>query len=426
MKHRTRSSLATIVGTLLALALVASACGSSGSSGSKDSSGGGAKTATTDSKAAKPTGSPIVIGWVGTLTSATANSTLGHDSLDTWVQWTNDHGGIKGHPVVAKYKDDKADPAVGLAAVKDLVENEKVVAFVGDEAGSTEQTWASYVLEKRIPVIHDALIDAVWFTNPMFYPMGGTVITNIWGQMKAAKTAGANKVAVILCTENPACAQAQALFKADAEQVGLEHVYGTLASQTQASYTAECLAAKKAGAEAVAAFINAVVFSRDCARQGFKPFYINSGMGPTVATLKSAPDLGNTVGSSPDWLCLDETVAAGKDFYAALKKYHPEWAPGGSKREQGSQALCVGWVGGLGFTKALENAGVTATSAVTSEDVIKGLAMFKGETLGGLQAPITLSDGTKPNPQQKCVFLYQIKGTKLTSLPKAGEYSCQP
>jgi branched-chain amino acid transport system substrate-binding protein len=405
-----------LVGVTVLLALVAAACGSS-------SKGGNASSETT---AAPATGTPLVIGWVGQETgAATGNSTQGADGLDVWVKWANDHGGVNGHPIKAIYKDDKGDPALGLAAVKDLVENQHVIALV-DPGPTTEQTWADYVKSKNIPVVHNGLIDALFFTNPMFYPLGGTVVTNIWGQMKAAAQQGAKTVGIILCTEVAACAQAQPLFNADAKSVGLDPVYNTLASQTQASYTAECLAAKNAKAEAMAAFINTVVMSRDCARQDYHPVYISSGMGPTADTIKTAPELGNTVGSSPDFLCLDTTITAAKDFNAALKKYHPEYAVGGAKHGQFSDALCSGWVGGIGFAKAITNANVAATATATNTDVIKGLSMFQGETLGGLEPPITLSDGTKPNPQQKCIFLYQWKAGVFSSVPSPGAYTCQP
>jgi branched-chain amino acid transport system substrate-binding protein len=402
---------------VMVIATLATACGSSGGSDG---------TGATGTTAPPPTGTPLVIGWVGTQTGASLlMSKEGSDGLDTWVRWTNAHGGIDGHPVVAKYRDDKGDPAVGLTAVKDLVENEHVIALVGDEAGNTEQTWADYVLQKRIPVIHDALIDALWNTNPMFYPLGGTVITNIWGQMKSAAAQGAKKVGIVLCTEAAACAQAQELFKADARAVGLDPVYNALASQTQASYTAECLAAKKAGAEAMAVFVNNVVFARDCARQGYTPQYIQAGMGPTLATIKAEPSLGNSVNSQPTFVCLDTNIPAAKDFYDATKQYHPEYAPGGSKREQTAGAICTSWIAGVGFAKAIENAGVAPDATATNEDVIKGLSMFKGETLGGLSTPVTLSDGTKANPENKCVYLSQWKDQKLVSVPGPGQYTCE-
>jgi branched-chain amino acid transport system substrate-binding protein len=419
-----RSSRAAAVALVVVLALVAAACGSSGddkSSSGKDGGGGSSSTS------APPTGTPVKIGWIGTVTSATVTGPNGgKEMMEAWVKWTNAHGGVSGHPVEAFYADDKADPAVGLAGVKDLVENKGAVAIVGSFAGSTQQTWASYVLEKKIPVINGALIDALWFTNPMFYPVGGSVIADTWGMMKSAAVAGYKKVSVILCTEVAACAQAQALFKNNATAVGLEMSYAALASQTQASYTAECLSAKRAGAEAVAPFINAVVFARDCARQQFKPAYINADLGPTLTIIKQVPEFNNIIGSSEHWPCLDKTLPASKDLYAALKAYHPNWLEGGGDHDNFSSLICAAWAGGVAFSKAVANSGVAASAPVTSADLIKGLAMFKNEELGGLAPSVTYSDGTKPNAEVKCTYLYKWKDQKF-EVTKAADgklYSC--
>jgi hypothetical protein len=43
--------------------------------------------------------------------------------------------------------------------------------------------------------------------------------------------------------------------------------------------------------------------------------------------------------------------------------------------------------------------------------------MFKNETLGGLTVPVTLSDGTKPNPQNPCIFLYKWVGQNFQPVP---------
>jgi branched-chain amino acid transport system substrate-binding protein len=411
---------AKVAGLVIVLALVAAACGSSSSK-----SGG-----STETTAPKPTGTPLKIGWIGTQTNSTLGnaSTQASDAMDAWVKYTNDKGGILGHPVTLFIADDKGDPAVGLAQVKDLVENKGVLAIVGSSAGTTQQTWASYVLEKRIPVVDGSLIDALWFSNPMFYPMGADVIAGIWGMMKAAFDAGAKKAAVMLCTEVAACAQAVPLFEADTKQIGQELVYSALASQTQASYTAECLAAKNKGAEAVAAFVNAIVFSRDCARQGYKPIYISSASGPGRETIKTAPELGNSVGSEAHWPCISDTAPGPiKEFNAAMKKYgHGEWVKGGAKYDQLGSGSCTSWVGGEAFKKAIENAAVAATATATSADVIKGLSMFKEETLGGMAPKITLSDGTKPNPRQLCMWLYKWKDLEYSFLPASGAVTCQP
>jgi branched-chain amino acid transport system substrate-binding protein len=369
----------------------------------------------------------LVIGTIISQTTPEGNSDLGQKTVNAWVKWTNAHGGIAGHPVVDYFVDDKSDPATGVAAVKDLVENKHVIAIVGSNS-TTEQNWATYVLQKRIPVINSELIDALWFTNPMFYPLGGTVVTNIWGQMKAASVAGAKKIGIVLCTDVAACAQAQPLFKADAMSVGLDPVVNTLASDLAPSYTPQCLQLKEAGAQAVAAFVtNAAGFARDCARQGLKPIYINSGMGPTLSLIKTNPLLGNTVGSTPNFPCLQApspSVPFSEDFANAIKQYAPTLAPGGSEYSTISDVVCSAWVGGEGFAKAIENANVAPSATATNEDVIRGLSMFKGETLGGLTVPVTLSDGTKPNPQNPCIFLYKWAGQNFQAVPKPFVPTC--
>src|ERR1700750_1413096 len=105
---------------VVVLALVAAACGSSSKSG--------VSAGTTGTTATPATGTPLKIGWIGTLTSTSGvNYQGGKDTLDSWVKTTNAAGEISGHPVTAVYADDKGDPAVGLAAVKDLVENQHLI-----------------------------------------------------------------------------------------------------------------------------------------------------------------------------------------------------------------------------------------------------------------------------------------------------------
>jgi branched-chain amino acid transport system substrate-binding protein len=374
-------------------------------------------------------GTPLRIGWVGAVTSATGTSTTqGKDALDAWVRSTNDAGGINGHPVEAFYADDKGDPAVGLTVVKDLVENKHVIAIVGSNATGTQQTWAPYILEKRIPVVNGPVVDSLWYSNPMFYPMAASNVVNIWGFMKAAKAAGATKVAVVLCTEVAACAQAQGFFKVMAESVGLQQVYTTLSSRTQVSYTAECLAAKNAGADAVASFVNNTVLSRDCGRQDYHPLYINSLLLPEPGVVAISPELERTVGASAQWPCyLAESPGPVKEYLAAMKKYgHGEWNPGGSGFDQVADVPCVAWVGGVAFAKAIQNLGVTADAVVSSEDVIRGLSMFQDETLGGIAPKVTLSDGTKPNPQVQCMWFYRYDGSKRILIDPTGALTCKP
>jgi branched-chain amino acid transport system substrate-binding protein len=379
--------------------------------------------------ASTPKGTTLLVGWLGSQTSAAAPSknTTTVDTLDAFTKWTNSHGGIAGHPIKFAYEpDDKGDPAVALADIKDLVENKKVIAVVGDTSGS-EQAWASYAAAQKMPIIGPNNVDTLPLTNPMFYAVGGSVIANLWGQMKSAAVQGVKKVGVLLCTESPACGQARPVFKAMAEANGMTEVYDAVASATQPSYTAECLAAKSAGAEALAAFVNDTVLARDCSRQGFNPKWINADGGPGRAAIKAAPSLGQAVGSSEEWSCQGQPTTGTQDFYTAMKKYHPEYNSGTAKWIQNGPGDCKAWASGEAFAKAITNANVAATATANTADVIRGLSMFSNEMLGGYAPGLTYSDGTKPSPQIKCIYLYKWNGLVFLRVPKAGlTPTCMP
>jgi branched-chain amino acid transport system substrate-binding protein len=386
---------------------------------------GGAGAST---KAAAPSGTPLLVGWLGSQSSAAQTSPLtgSVDTLDAWAKWTNAHGGVNGHPVKFYFeKDDKSDPAVALSAIKDLVENQKVIAVVGSTSAA-ETNWADYALAQKMPIIGPTNVNLLPTSNPMFYAVGGSVIDNIWGQMKSAAEQGVKKVGVLLCTENPACKGAQDLFKQNATAVGMTATYNALASATQPSYTAECLAAKQAGVQAFAQFVNGVVLARDCARQGFNPKWISADGGPGRSMIKSAPSLGKSVGSSEQWNCYGTATPTTKEFFAAMKKYHPEYKVGSTKWIQQGNGDCKAWASAEAFKKAIENAAVPATATATSADVIKGLSMFKDTNLGGYAQHLTYSDGTTPNPENKCVYLYKWSGLTFINVPKDGSATCKP
>ncbi len=147
-----------------------------------------------------------------------------------------------------------------------------------------------------------------------------------------------------------ACAQAQPLFKANATAVGMEEVYSALASETQASYTAECLQAKNAGADAVANFTNPTVMAprtvpgRTTTRSGSAPTWARASR-----SIKQQPSLGSALGSSEQWNCQDQslTIQPAKDLNSALKQYYPEWTPGGKDYDLFSSGVCTAWAGGM-------------------------------------------------------------------------------
>jgi branched-chain amino acid transport system substrate-binding protein len=415
--------------TLGAVVLLMSACGSSshGTSTGTTAPAPGTSAPSGSTGGAQLTGTTLLIGSIQSETSAAApaTNTQAPDALNAWVKWTNTHGGVAGHPVKVVIIDDKSDPANALSAAQVLTQQDHVIAIVGETAATTDGAWGPYILQHKVPVIGGAQTDPIWFTNPMFYPVGGDVVANIWGQMKSAAVQGVTKVGVVLCTESPSCAQAETVFKSDARAVGMDPVYVTLASSTQASYTAECLAAKQAGAQALAAFVNDALLARNCSEQNFNPKWINADEGPTLSTIQAVPALGNAVGSSEHWNCAGPPTPDTMDFYQAMRMYAPQWLrPSGAKAGIAANGDCAEWDAAEAFALAVKNAGVAPTATATSADIIRGLSMFHATRVGGYTPPMTYSDGTKPNPIANCTYLYKYEGTTLLPVPSTTGYTC--
>jgi len=213
----------------LALAAGAAACGSSSASSSSSS-----PAAQGQGTGPNVTGTPIVIGSVGTYSATTgAFASPGKPAIEAWASWVNSHGGINGHPVKLIVKDNMNDQAQAVSLVKQLVEQDHVIAFVSNQDGSLDAGYASYLEQKRIPVVGGSVFTLQpWVSNPMFFPEGLTAIQDVASLALSARQLGYSKVGSLACSEAAQCAAAGVLAKAVFSQAGLTYVYGGLVSST--------------------------------------------------------------------------------------------------------------------------------------------------------------------------------------------------
>src|SRR5207237_9048100 len=86
------------------------------------------------------------------------------------VSDVNDHGGLDGHPIQYIVADAASDPPRHAAAVKDLVENRGVIAFVGQYASQTHQGARQYIEDHHVPVIGGEVSLDLWYQSPMYFP----------------------------------------------------------------------------------------------------------------------------------------------------------------------------------------------------------------------------------------------------------------
>src|SRR5256885_11717140 len=144
------------------------------------------------------------------------------------------------------------DPQRYQAAVKDLVENKHVVAFVDNFAPFTIQAGVKYLEDKRVPVIGGDCAEYVWNQSPMLFPQCPSYVSSIWGITRVGAVYGkGKKFGAIICSEAAACTNTKQewFHNGLAKKAGVDPVFEADVSIGQPDFTAECLDASRAGVQ---------------------------------------------------------------------------------------------------------------------------------------------------------------------------------
>jgi branched-chain amino acid transport system substrate-binding protein len=387
---------------LVALGLAfTTACSSSGSSSPGGTSG------------TPGTKSPIVIGTIG----AFSGGTVGPDGqaeltmIKGWAQSVNDAGGLDGHPLKLITMDDGPNPSAGLDDVKQLIENDHVVAIVGDFDPS-DSNWASYVKGTGVPVVGTE-------TTPSFatdFPTGSNAIAAIYGAMQVAKTVGPN-FGSLFCAEYTECAKGTSLYTTVANSLGgIQVKVAAKVSGTQPDYTGPCQQLINAKTNTVQIGEPAAVAQRiwdACKSLGLNATLIQINDTISPAWLKDSAFDGMRATESNAPFFLDQTPGQ-QEYRAALKKYIPSL---GDQDDPGPE---YAWVAGKLFEKAVSAA---PAGPVSADSIKQGLYSLKDETLGGLAPPLNFVKGeiAKIN----CFFVVGIDNGQWVA-PQGNKTTCAP
>lgn len=394
----------------LAVALIAllAGCGSSESDGT--SSAANAKApANATAPASSVSGTPITVGFVCSCTGPLAKA-IGRspEVIQAWEKWTNANGGLNGHPVKVIVADDGQNPAKGLEVVKKLVEQDKVMAIVGQQS-YTIPSWAKYVASKGVPVVGGSPLDTAFMSNPDFFISGSNLLMTFSGMVQLAAANGKKHIGVYYCAETPVCAEAPKLVTALAKPAGIK-VTATRVSSTAPNYTAPCLSFKQKGVDAVIVAANSAAVPRivgSCAQQGFKPLNL-AGASTTDSSWLDNPALDGTLVAGSDAVYTNTSTAGVKTFTEALQQY----APGLTDSPQFAWGYIFPWAGGQLFAAAAKAGKLTPTS--TPADVKEGLYALKDETLDGIAPPLNFVPDKPGFPA--CHFQAKIAGGDITAL----------
>jgi branched-chain amino acid transport system substrate-binding protein len=278
-------------------ALSLSACGSSSSSSSVTAAA--ASLAANPASAAGPAGAPIKVGFICSCSGPQASLLAGSEKVaHAWADSVNASGGINGHPVKLFADDDGQNPATGLRDAKALVEQDHVIAVVG-EISEIDGAWVPWVVSHGIPIVGGASGNPAQAASPGVFPSGSTLLAITVGTIAEAK--GKTNFGVMYCAETPVCAQFVPLATGVGKLFGLK-VGATSISATEPSYAAPCLKFKAAGVGALFVGDNGPIVQRvvaACSQQGYAPLEVTTEAATTGERRAACPAASNRCSPCP-------------------------------------------------------------------------------------------------------------------------------
>ena len=359
---------------------------------------------------ASSSSTPIKIGFICACTGPLASGVLEiPPATKAWADSVNASGGINGHKIDLIVDDDASSPSKSTSEAQTLVGTDHVVAII--DATSEDFSWASYVQSQGVPVVGMTTSTEPMYMSPDFYPEGQTEDSLFFGITAAVHQAGGKDFALFYCAEAVQCQEGIAPLEAQAKTAGEDVVAALEVSASAPSYTAQCLAAKQAGATVIFTADSQQVDSKiiqDCYAQGYKPKVVIDGETIAPAMLTSAALNQATYFTVPNLPYFANTSAI-KAMDTAINKYEP----GTLKNVNYNELAAEGWISGKLFQAAAAAGHLGVGGAPTTAEVIKGLDSLKGDTLDGLAPPLTYAAG-KPHPVD-CWYYAVLKDGKFTT-----------
>lgn len=379
------------------------AAGDVGTDPGPPAAGGGGATAATCTTT--DTG-PVVVGNVGSYSGLAGGNTPGMATgVRVWAAQLNSQGGLCGREVQVLVQDDGGDPARYGALIRDMVEGQGIVSFVGNAGLVSLAGGLDYHVSSGVPVIGNDCAHADWY-GPVghFAPACARPVDVITGTLvQGIALGGSSAFGYVFCTEAQVCRDVDiSLRETSMAAAGADLRYSAEVSAAQVDYTAECQSARDAGVEVLWVVADAASISRmtrSCVRQGYTPQQLGVSLtvGPETVTEEGLEDLVVATGIFP-------FQGASTPAIDAFTQGMATFAPG----ERTSPAHALGYTNGKLF-EAVAVRAAEASGTITPESLTAALHTLQGETLGGLSVPLTFT-ANGPDPA-RCYFVIQGDGT---------------
>jgi branched-chain amino acid transport system substrate-binding protein len=399
-----------------------SAAGSAGSSATTGSAGSTGSAASTGSTGAAPTGAPIKFGVIVSQSGPDSSSlAIGANVYKAWASWTNANGGINGHPVQVTVLDDQGSPSVALSDAHTLIEGDHVLSLSGLDIGGGQNV-GPYAASKNIPMVGGIYMDS-WGTgisHPNVYMVSAHVFAEWAADMQVIKQLGGSKFGFVTYAQTGTTGEISA-FQYLAQQGGLPYKKTVTVSFTQPDYTAQCLALKQAGVDAINTSIPDQPLKTlldQCAVQGYHPIMVGQEAQLSGIWL-SDPNFAKSGGTIPTFPWFDTSVPAIQNYINVMKQYDPAALNGATGSQEAATEAWASMVV-LGAAAKAGNVGPTSTPA----DLVRGLQTINGDTFGGLTPPLNYANGGNLNVPV-CPYVVKVSNGQWQVLNN-GQRLCIP
>ena len=339
-------------------------------------------------------------------------------AVQVWAAAQNAKGGLCGRPVQVLVADDGGDPSSYAAKIKDMVENQHVVAFVSNAALLSASGGEAYHKKSGVPVIGNDCGSRFYWTNPIYAPTCPGANQQIVNYVRGAvRLSGKKKLGMLYCREVDACASVNDVISNGGDRAaGAQLVYKASISLAQVDFTAECQNARAAGVDLMWVVADAATISRaaqSCTRQGYRPQYMAAG-GGVSSDITKVDGLQNIIAVTAVFPYTGANSPAIAEYDTARKQYGPDVKP--------DPGYALGWTGAKLF-ELLATRAAKATGDISPAALRAALLTVKGETLGGLTAPLNYTSSGSAGIKD-CYFALQGDGNGGMKAPFGAVAQC--
>ena len=404
-------SRTTLVVPLL-FALLVAACGGGGTVAPAATTAAPAAAATAAPTAAKPvvvgvTDTEVVIGSWGPQDGPAGFYGVIDRVVDAYFKKVNEEGGVNGRKIRFIYENDSYQPAKTVAAVKKLVEEDKIFALVGGLGTPNNAAVMDYLVAANVPHVWPATgsgILAVPFKKNIYavqlnYTIEATLLTQYALDKVAAK-----KFAVFYQNDGFGKEGLDAV-QAELKKRGLAAATAVSYESADTNFTAQALKLQTSGADTVILYAvpkpgGSII--AEMGKIGFSPKLLSSSVinDPAIFQLAGPAIEGMLINA---YLPAFDDVSNPKivEYQAFMVKYAPKEQIGGFSE--------VGYAYAQVFIEALKRAGkdLTRDSFITNLDQMKD---FKGSLVPSLSYSPTDHAGVK------AAYFQAAKGGKFVTI----------